>query len=314
MIVTLTVIIGRFPLRNECRMLLKDDHQVFVTLVNAGSFIGAANQLETTAASISRYLKKLEVKLGVQLVNRTTRSLSLTQAGQVYYDSCQRIIEEIRDTQHRMQNLSAKPVGLLKITCTLTFARGTLIDLLARFSLEYPDIHFELNISDESLDIIDAGFDLAIRVGELRDSRLKCRPLMTGYLVPCASPDYIARCGLPATPSELANHQFIFVGHVQSIIKRHLSLIPDLIVNDRQKKVVLNDTFSAYRAAVAGMGVTLLPSYLIEDALSEGRLVELFKGAKRLPHEVNLIFPQSDFMPNKTRVFVDYLVNALGAA
>ncbi|GAA3943939.1 LysR family transcriptional regulator [Litoribacillus peritrichatus] len=292
-------------------MALSDDNQVFITLVNHGSFIRAANALETTSASVSRYLKKLEQRLGVQLIHRTTRSLSLTQAGQVYFESCQRIVEEKRETELKLQNLSAKPVGTLKLTSTSTFARTQLIPVIAEFSEEYPDIQFELNVSDATLDIIDAGFDLAFRAGELKDSRLRCRTVLSGFLMACASPEYIARAGLPQRPQDLASHSFIFIGHVQSVIKRFQQLLPQFHVSNSNNKVLVNDMLAAYQCACSGMGVTVLPSYLIEQDLQQGRLVPLFTSEDQLRHEVNAVFPQSAFVPNKTRVFLDYLIQRL---
>lgn len=289
-----------------------DDQTLFIALVESGSFHGAANRLKISSSVASRQLKRIERELGVQLLNRTTRSMSLTQPGKLFYESCRRIEEEKRSAQQLIQNLSAKPVGKLKITATPAFAHARLIDAIGDFSNRYPDIQFELVITDQHIDLVDSDIDIAIRIGDLRDSRLKSRRLLQARLLACAAPGYLARYGYPHALSDLARHRVIFSSHLPEFEKRHQASFPDLSVPEQQKVLIANDVLSIYRAAQAGVGITLLPDYLVRRDIERGDLTELFAGQLTMPHEVFALFQGVEFMPYKTRVFIDFLAERFG--
>lgn len=284
-----------------------DDEDLFVAIVDAASFHQAAGRLKTSTSAVSRHLKKLEQRMGVQLLNRTTRSLSLTQPGRLFYESCRRIEAEKRTTQRLIQDLTAKPVGKLTLTATPTFARAHLITVLADFARVYPDIRFQLTITDEQIDLVDSGTDVAIRIGALQDSRLKSRLLLHSCLVTCASPGYLERHGQPTGFASLAEHQFVYTSHLPDIERRQRERIPELVIAERQKTLEVNDVLAVYDAVKAGMGISLLPRYLVGADIDSGALVELFPGRISLPHDVYALFPSSAFMPIKTRTFIDYL-------
>lgn len=290
-----------------------EDHSLFIAIVNEGNFSRAADELAMSLPAVSRHLKRIEETLGTKLLNRTTRSLSLTQAGKIYYESCRRIEEETRTTRARLQDLTAKPVGSLKITATPAFSHALLIDALADFSQTYPDIQYQLEISDGQIDLVESGMDLAIRIGELQDSRLKSRLLTRSELVPCASPSYLEKHGIPEL-STLKSHQFIYMSHLPSLERRHQQLMPELVIDEQQKKLVLNDVLSIHKAVRAGFGVTMLPRYLIEEDLASGQLIALFGGKFDSTHEIYVVFPSGDFMPLKTRAFIDFLVERFEGA
>jgi len=285
-----------------------EDFTLFIAIVEKNSFYKAAELLKMSSAAVSRQLKSLEQRLKVQLLNRTTRSLSLTNAGAVYLASCRRLEDETNATLRQLQDLNAKPLGLIKITATPTFAQSHLLAAISNFSLEYPDINFLLELGDQSIDIVDSGIDVAVRIGVLQDSRLKSRLLFSSSLKVCASPSYIERYGLPKSKKELSEHQLVLMNHLPSIEKRQQQYIPELVVSDVQKKLIVNDVMSIYLAVISGMGISMLPNYLVQKDLESGRLVELFNGKLTTKHDVYLVFPASDFMPLKTRVFIDYLV------
>lgn len=285
-----------------------DDEDLFVAIVDAGSFHQAAGRLKTSTSAVSRHLKKLEQNMGVQLLNRTTRSLSLTQPGRLFYESCRRIEAEKRTTQRLIQDLTANPVGKLTLTATPTFAQAHLMSALADFARDYPDISFQLTITDEQVDLVDSGTDVAIRIGALQDSRLRCRLLLRSCLVACASPGYLERHGRPTEFAGLAGHQFVYTSHLPDIERRQRERIPELVINEQQKRLEVNDVLSVYGAVRAGMGISLLPRYLVEADIASGALVDLFPGRISLPHDVYAVFHSSGFMPIKTRTFIDYLV------
>ncbi len=280
----------------------------FKTLVSEGSFTSAADMLKTSSASVSRQLKDLESQLGTRLLNRTTRTLSLTQSGKVFFESCCRILEEVRTTESLIHDLSAKPVGILKLTSTPAFANKVLMKAIAEFNRSFPDIQFELMVSDEYVDLIKEGLDLALRMGELNDSRLIARPLLRGWRVPCASRAYLEQQGYPETLEELSQHALIYPANMQSIVKLEQSLMPGVKLNERQKRLKVNDFLAIYEAVKRGMGLTWLPTYLIDDDLKNGTLVELFHGKRRTPYEINLIYPHAQFLPHKTKVFMQFLL------
>lgn len=244
----------------------------------------------------------------MRLLNRTTRSLSLTQAGHVYYESCLRIEEERRTTRRQLQDLTARPVGRLRITATPTFAHARLIGALAEFLTCYPDIQFDLTLGDRHEDLVESNLDLAVRIGDLKDSRLKSRRLMPSRLLLCAAPRYLEKQGYPEELSALHQHKVIYSNHLPEIEKRQLNQLLSMEVPDYRKVLVANDVLSLYRAALLGMGITLLPEYLITEDLARGDLVTLFPERVSPPHDVFLLFQGSEFMPLKTRIFIDFLV------
>ncbi|MCG8613031.1 MAG: LysR family transcriptional regulator [Pseudomonadales bacterium] len=286
---------------------MDNPYLLFSTLVEQGTFRAAAEALNTSTSSVSRQLQQLEAHLGTQLLQRTTRSFSLTQAGQIYYGSCRRILEELRQTEQQMQNLSSTPFGLLRVTTTPAFGHARLIDILAEFARCYPKINVDLILTDTNIDIVKEGIDIAIRIGQLPDSALIAKTVLEGYRVPCAAPSYLAERGEPTTLDDLQHHDLVYPTSLGSITKIQQAIAPDLVIQDAQKKFSANDINCVYKACLKGLGITFLPSYLVEEDLQSGTLVELFGGKLRSPHIVNAVYPKTAFLANKTRVFVDFI-------
>ncbi len=286
-----------------------EDHELFTCIIDHRSFVKASEHLRISPSAVSRQLQKIEKTLGVTLLHRTTRSLSLTEEGKLFYESCRRIDEEKRNIRHRLLDLKAKPAGHLKLTATPAFAYAQLVDAMAAFQDEYPDIHVELEVSDKQLDLVEEGIDLAIRIGKLQDSRLKCRRLLRSRLIPCASPAYLARYGEPEQLADLKQHRLVSINHLPQIEKRQQLLLADIGIENKDISLKVNDVLSLYRAVLAGMGISFLPHYLIQADLEAQQLVELLPQQARMLHEVYVLFVQSEYMPVKTRVFLDFLQN-----
>lgn len=287
---------------------MMSDEQLFLAIVDSQSFKRAAEQLKTSTSAVSRQLQRLEQKLGVQLLHRTTRNLAVTEPGQVYYASCRRIEDEKRTTQRQLHGLTQNPAGRLQITATASFTYAHLVPVLEAFTLQYPEIDVQLTVSDRQMDLIDEGIDLAIRGGYLKDSRLKSRRLFQSHLAFCAAPAYLERCGRPTRLDQLADHQFIHTGHLPNIEKRQREKQPDLDLGKLRKKLEVNDVMSAYWAVKRGLGITVLPAYLIEADVRSGALELLLPDAISMPHNVYLLFPAATFMPTRTRLLMDRLL------
>lgn len=288
-------------------MKTRDNAHLFRKVVEEGSFHKAAELLGISAPMASRSIKKLENDLGVTLLKRTTRSLSLTEEGTIFYESCIRIEEEQRLTQQRLQNLKAKPTGLLKISVTRAFCQAQLVKALCKFSISHPDIRFEIDSSDQQVDLAESGIDLAIRIGKLKDSRLKSRRLMHSMLIPVASSNYLNQFSAPKHIEDLKDHQIITTSHLPNVEKRQMQMLPEGLIDQNQKRIIVNDVVSVKQAVCADAGLSYLPLYLIEQELQSGELVELFKGHSRVAHDIYIVYAAGDFMPHKTRIFIDYL-------
>lgn len=265
--------------------------------------------MNRSTSAISRQLQRIEKRINVQLLNRTTRALKLTPAGEIYLDSCIRIQEEMSNTNALIQDLNSKPVGTLKITSTPTFARSSLITAISEFSKIYPAIKFVLKLTDEYTDLVAGGFDLAIRIGKLKDSRLVARPLLKNQLIPCASPSYLKYKDKPICTNDLFNHHLLYPSHLNFLERLRLDYFPDTEFDEQQIRLVADDVSTLYEGTKNGLGVGFLPTYLIKEDLKKSRLVELLPEHPRPYQPINLVYPKNPFMPRKTTIFIDFLLH-----
>ena len=285
-----------------------DDRQVFVAVVRYGSFTGAARQLELTTAAVSRRVKALESRLGVRLLNRTTRRLSLTDAGQQYYEDMRRLLLELQQTEERIAGLASEPAGFLRITAPLSFGMRYLGEVIAGLHARYPAIRIELTLDDSLRDIVSSGFDAAIRIGKLQDSTLVARRLGSFRQLVCASPGYLAHHGEPRTPQELAGHECLYYTNLDS---PHSWLFGS---GGKRFAVSTSGVFGANNgdvlcdAAVHGMGVVYLPAFIADGYLADGRLVSILNGSvDRTPLEMYALYPTRSFMPAALKLFLQAL-------
>ena len=290
------------------QQLSLDDRQVFVAVVRHGSFTAAARDLELTTAAVSRRVKALENRLGVRLLNRTTRRLSLTDAGQQYYEDMSRLLLELQQTEERIAGLASEPAGFLRITAPLSFGMRYLGELIASFHLRYPAIRIELTLDDTLQDIVSSGFDAAIRIGRLQDSALVARRLGAFRQLVCASPEYLARHGEPRIPQELVDHECL---HYTNLESPHDWLFE---LDGKPLRVRTSGSFGANNgdvlcdAAVHGMGIVCLPEFIADRYLDDGRLVTLLGDyADKAPLEMFALYPTRSFMPAALKLFLQAL-------
>lgn len=287
--------------------------QSFVAVVDAGSITAAAERLGVAKSAVSRRLAELEHYLGVQLLNRTTRRLDLTDTGHSYYQRCQRILEDVRETETAVSTEHGALQGRIRISVPLTFGLLHLRAAISDFAAQNPAVRFDLDLSDRRVDLLGEGFDLAIRIARLADSSLIARRLAPVRNVICSSPRYWARHSRPQHPRDLANHDCL-----------HYSLADDpgtWRYADAAERPGAVKTRGVLRAnngdvlrdlAIAGHGVALLPTFIVFEAIAAGRLEVALTDFEWAPLAAYAVYPHSRHLSHRIRAFVDFLANRFG--
>lgn len=287
--------------------------KVFRTAATAGSFAGAARQLGLSAAAVSKNIAELEAHLKVRLINRTTRSMSLTEAGAAYVERLARILDELDEAGAALAPMGESPGGVLRVSAPLTFALTCISPHIPAFMDRHPNLRLELNLQDARTDLIGGGYDLAIRGSDrLEDSSLVARELMTMTHVLCGAPAYFAAHGRPAQPQDLKQHncvQFTLSGHANRWTFARAGRSVAVPIDGRYK---VSSSIAVRDALLAGFGVSLVPRIYVEQELTAGRLEAVLEDweADRTP--VYAVYP-SRHLAAKTRAFVDFLLERFTA-
>ena len=243
----------------------------FVAVAEAQSFTGAARALETSVAQISRKVAALEDRLSIKLLIRTTRKVSVTEAGQTYYQHCRHLVEGLKQADRAITELNATPQGRLKITSSVTYGEQLIAPLLSDFMLMYPQLELELVLSNQTFDLIEQDFDLAIRLGRLTDSTMMAKRLSSRQVRVCASPYYIEKYGEPHTLSELSQHNCL-VGSIP--IWRFIEKKKEKSVRVKGS-IHCNSGAALTNAALKGLGIVQLPDFYVQESMDKGELVEI---------------------------------------
>ena len=285
---------------------------VFARVVATGSLSAAARELNLSPAMVSRRLAALEGRLGVRLVNRTTRSLHLTDEGASYYESCARVLAEIEQANAAVSAGRHQPQGSLRVALPASFGNQYVAPLVPQFATLYPAVHLSLSLSDRSVNLIEEGFDVAIRIADLADSSLTARKLAPNRRVVCASPEYLRRHGTPRRPEDLAEHNCLTVGDFANSWE----------YRDAQGKAgsvritgrYCCDNWEVLREwALAGLGVALKSTWDVRRHLENGSLVSLLPGYTfDTDVAIYAVYPHRRHLPAKTRAFIDFLANSFG--
>ena len=280
----------------------------FATVVAAGSFAGAAQRLDMSPAMVTNHVRALEQRLGARLLNRTTRKVSLTEAGRDYYQHCTRILAEIEDADNHVSALSAAPRGRLRVNASTVLCHG-LGALVADFAAAYPEITVELIGTDRMIDPVEEGFDLAIRYNEAPDSSLIVRTLGRFRVVACAAPAYIEKHGMPERPQDLARHNclaYMHPGFTQLTREWHF-IGPDGEVTVPISGNFHTNSLETIRRAVAeGRGITMSQTYYLDQAVRRGELVHVLPDYHLGEFPVYAIYLHRQHMPAKLRSFIDF--------
>jgi DNA-binding transcriptional LysR family regulator len=285
---------------------------VFSRVVAAGSLSAAARELGLSPAVISRRLAALEARLGVRLINRTTRSLHLTDEGANYYDTCARLLSEIEEADAAVSAGRVEPQGPLKVALPASFGHRHIAPLIPQFASRYPKVQLALSLSDRSVNLVDEGFDLAIRIADLADSSLAARKLAPNRRVVCASPEYLRRHGLPRTPQDLLGHNCLNTNDfaMNWEYKDPRGEPGSVRVSGRYAC----DNWEVLREwALAGLGVALKSTWDVRLHLEDGSLVSLCPGYTfDTDVAIYAVYPHRRFLPAKTRAFIEFLADSFG--
>ncbi len=287
-----------------------DPLQTFVAVVRARNFSTAAESLGVTPSAVSKQISALEERLGVRLLNRTTRSVSPTEAGQMFYQHSENILDSITEAEKLVTDFDDTPKGRLRITAMSNFGRRELARVFNDFSDKYPDVSFDLHISDRPLDIVKEGYDFALRIGSLEDSRLIAKPVAEQRIVICASPAYLQKWGTPACLEDMLKHRILVVANAEYARLNWLRQFEkenNFSLANIERKLTVNDIDLIYEACLAGMGITALPTYIAERHLKNGELVRLFAEMEIPVRTIKVVFPQNRYLANKSRAFLDFI-------
>lgn len=285
--------------------------KVFTTVAECGSFVAASDALNLSKAAVSRYVSDLERRLGARLMHRTTRKLSLTPEGEIFLARCRVILESIEESEEEISSRGLKASGTLRVTAPVSFGIRHLAPLWSDFLKAYSDVKVDLELSDRIVNLVEEGFDLAIRIGQLNDSTLVCRQLASTRLVLCASPGYLKRHDIPNHPAELSAHEtfsysLLSTGHTWRFDG------PEGRVDVRvSPRMTSNNGDTGVEVCVRGGGIHLWPSFLVEEQLRKGELVEVLPAFKASTFGVYAVYPSKKHVSPKVRALVDFLMHKL---
>jgi DNA-binding transcriptional LysR family regulator len=288
--------------------------QAFVRVVEAGSFVAAAERLGFSTSSLSRQVAELEHHLGVRLLNRTTRRLSLTETGQSYYERCVALLADVQEAEAIAGQTAASPRGTVRLTCSHSIAEQRVAPAIAAFVGRHPDVKFELTVAERIVDLVEEGFDLAVRVGAVGGERLVARRLGSMRLVLCAAPSYIERHGAPRSPDEIPRHSALTYAYAASPrVWRFVASDGSTHELRVTGSLHANSGDALRSAAEAGLGLICEPDFLVAGALAAGRLVRLLPGFQAGGGEIWAVYPTRRHLSLKVRLFVDHIAEVFAA-
>lgn len=287
--------------------------ETFITVVESGSFTGAAARLEMSAVMVGKYIQLLETQFGTRLLERNTRRQSLTDAGRVFYDEAKRVLEQVSIAESSVERLRAAPAGTLRISAPTSFGGCVIAPLTATFLQAWPEVRVELDLTNRMVDMVNEGFDLAIRIGDIRNDDLVAKYLCPYRMVICAAPDYLARHGMPQTPADLVDH--LCLSHTVWTARNEWRL-PGVEGDVRWKRDAIlrcNDGYGLRTAAVAGAGLLLQPEVLVAEELANGRLIRVLEKYTPEPRPVHMLWRQ-DLRPlPKLTHYIEHILQGIRA-
>jgi DNA-binding transcriptional LysR family regulator len=289
-----------------------DEMQVFVAVVDSGSITAAADSLGQTVSAISRALTRLEEKLEVTLLRRTTRRLELTEEGQVFLTQACKIINAVEDAEEQMQVRRNQPAGLLRVNAASPFMLHVLVPMVRGFRAQYPDIELELNTNDQIIDLLEHRTDIAIRIGALTDSSLHARPLMTNRLRVLASPDYLRERGQPLSVDELSAHRLLGFTRPESLNAWPLRNVQgDRLAIAPSVRASSGETLR--QLALAGEGIVCLADFMTQADRQNGKLVQiLVQDTVEVLQPVNAVYYRNTALSSRISCFLDYVSAHIG--
>ena len=284
----------------------------FVRVVEAGSFVAAADRMGLSPAVVSRHVQDLEERLGIRLLNRTTRRISLTEPGAAYYERCQQVLRDIEEMDLSVAREVQQPRGVLRVNAPVVFGTRHLAPILTEYEGRYPEVAIDLNLTDRFIDLVEEGADLAVRIGTLTESTLVARRLCPIRLVLCASPGYLERHGTPRTPDDLKAHNCLGYTYTRGGAEWQFSGPDGPVVVPIRGSLRANHGEVLHRAAIDGLGLALQPTFIAGDALAAGLLRAVLSDYRPAEMSAYAVFLSRKFLSAKVRTFVDFLAEKFG--
>ena len=289
--------------------------QVFAQVVEAGSFAKAAERLGLSTSAASRYVAELESHLQTRLLNRTTRRVSLTESGRAFYERAVQLLADLAEAEEEASSAAVVPRGTIRLTTSVNFGVRHVAPAIAEFIAEHREVRFDVSLSDRVVDLVEEGFDLAIRVGPPGPENLVARKLGETRLVPCASPDYLAKHGAPKAPEDLGRHNCFTYEYVSP---RHVWRFRDRSGAERSVRVAgslhSNNGDLLSEVAARGVGIVFEPAFIVGPDVRSGRLVPLLQDYEPLPVPIYAVYPSRKHLSAKVRRFVEFLVERFSSA
>lgn len=281
----------------------------FVAVAETESFTHAAKRLGVSTAQVSRQVSALEARLSTRLFYRTTRRVSATEAGQIYYQQCRQVLDALEQAERSITNMQLVPRGKLRLTAPVTYGEKSIAPLVNDFVLRYAELDVEMNLTNQTLDLVAEGYDLAVRLGKLEDSSLMARRLGSRTLYVCASPAYLSAYGTPHSLSELDRHNCL-QGNLDYWRFQESGKPRNIRINGN---VRCDSGRALLDAALKGIGIVQLPDYYVQPALDAGTLIPLLTHYQEDDDGIWAVYPHNRHLSPKVRMLLDYFVESLGA-
>lgn len=284
-----------------------DELALLIAILDEGTMAAAARHTGRSPAAVTYILNEMEKRLGVRLIERTTRSLTATEAGRRFADNGRRLLVDYNESLHEVMSDAVRPTGLLRISAPMMFGRRHIAPIVTRYLAMYPLVDIELELSNKQIDMVDSKIDIALRIGALDDSSLTARRVGEVRRIVVASPDYLKHYGLPTSPASLSEHALIMLsinGDVQAWNLKETKA-------NMHSRFIVNQAETMIDAAIAGIGLARPLSYQVIDEIKTGKLVRVLQEFESNSHPVNLVYTSRKHMPKRTRAFLDLATEAL---
>ena len=282
--------------------------EAFVCVVDQGGFTDAARKLGVSKSAVSKHVSALESRLGARLLNRTTRRVNPTEIGLAYYDRVMTVLSHASEADQMVTAMQTDPRGALRVSAPVTFGTLQISGLIGQFLQRYPDVSINLVLDDRFVELVAEGYDVAIRVGKLEDSSLRARKLAESNMHLVASPDYLKAQGVPRRIEDLSDHTLL---HYSNLSTGNFWKLRTRTGDERQVRVggrfTANNGATLMRAAEDGLGIALIPAFILSDAVDKGRLVKILPETQLETLGIYAVYPPGQFMQPKLRAFIDYL-------
>jgi len=289
---------------------LLDGMAVFVDVVNSGSFTRAADELGRSTSYVSKAISSLEKRLGSRLLNRTTRTISLTDAGRAYFERCRQIVFDAENAERSINRLQENPSGLLRINAPVSFGSKYLLDVLPQFLIRYPEVKMDVEFNDRLIDVVAEGYDVVIRVGAIKDSNLVARKFASSKIVTVAAPDYLKRKGCPQQVEDLMQHDCIAYSLLPAPTLWDFYQAGERSSVSIEPRTICNNAAIQMAMLVQGIGIARLPYFICEQEGNNGQLQIILDSYEQVPLDVYAVYPHRQYLTAKVRAFVDFIAEA----